>query len=120
MIQNDPDMLTAYGDDLCKFLNISGFKDMSAVDKLIQIVAISNGQPLNPIDGDGSSRIRTEHYDSVFNSLVGSGNREKIQLVHGLVTMPKNDLMKILKYSKFDAKLSQELVEHYTEEEIAI
>lgn len=43
LIQNDPENLMAYADGLCRYLHISGFKEVSAVDKLISLISISDG-----------------------------------------------------------------------------
>lgn len=91
----------AYADGLCRYLSISGFKEVSAVDKLISIIAISDGQPMKQYEmtGDTSNRLRTPHYIDIFNKLFGKEKGEIVIYLHRLLTMPENKLIQILSYT---------------------
>jgi hypothetical protein len=69
----------AYGSGFCDFLKIGGYKDLGAVDKVAQIISLTNGKPMELFDdeGDSSSRIHTPYLEQVFSSMLGKDKGHK-------------------------------------------
>lgn len=96
-------MLIAYADGLCSYLQISGFKDMSAADKVIQALTVIEGQPLEfleEVNGDSTNTYCTPHYLEVFKELFGKKKGVIVNRLHSLLTMPKNRLIDLLNYDQ--------------------